>query len=142
MIFYIFQIWPKCLTAYCLLLKKIKLRLRLLLIKRMNNKKANPTNIFRSSTKMWSLRKKIFFTWCLKLHWTLKNGFFILNPGISVCSKSEGPLGVASTYIFNLRFGHVYLAREKTTKLIVAIKVLTMRQAINSEVIGQIRREI
>lgn len=49
---------------------------------------------------------------------------------------------MASTYIFNLRFGHVYLAREKTTKLIVAIKVLTMRQAINSEVIGQIRREI
>jgi aurora kinase len=36
----------------------------------------------------------------------------------------------------------VYLARERTTKHVVAIKILSKKQIANSDVIGQIRREI
>lgn len=40
------------------------------------------------------------------------------------------------------KFGHVYLAREKESKQVVALKVLSKKQIENSEVVGQIRREI
>lgn len=40
------------------------------------------------------------------------------------------------------KFGHVYLARVKSTKQIVAIKVISMKQVVNSQIVGQIRREI
>lgn len=38
------------------------------------------------------------------------------------------------------KFGHVYLARERVTKHIVAIKVLSKKQIVNSDVVSQIRR--
>ena len=40
------------------------------------------------------------------------------------------------------KFGHVYLAREKRSKFIVALKVLYKKQLINSNVEHTIRREI
>jgi len=43
---------------------------------------------------------------------------------------------------FSFRYGHVYLARERKTKHIVALKVLSKKQLVNSEVIYQLRREI
>jgi serine/threonine protein kinase len=52
------------------------------------------------------------------------------------------PLGRGKYLISSFRFGHVYLAREKEHKFIVALKVLSKKQIVNSNVIGQIRREI
>ena len=40
------------------------------------------------------------------------------------------------------KFGHVYLAREKSTKFIVALKVLIKRQLVKNKVENQLRREI
>lgn len=40
------------------------------------------------------------------------------------------------------KFGHVYLAREKRTKAIVALKVLSKKQILNSGYEFQLRREI
>ena len=40
------------------------------------------------------------------------------------------------------KFGHVYLAREKKSKFIVALKILYKRQLIKSNVQTQLRREI
>ena len=40
------------------------------------------------------------------------------------------------------KFGHVYLAREKRSKFIVALKVLYKKQLIKSKVEHQLRREI
>lgn len=40
------------------------------------------------------------------------------------------------------KFGHVYLAREKRSKFIVALKVLIKRQLIKNKVENQLRREI
>ena len=40
------------------------------------------------------------------------------------------------------RYGHVYLARERSTKHIVALKVLSKKQLINCDVISQVRREL
>ena len=40
------------------------------------------------------------------------------------------------------KFGHVYLAREKKSKFIVALKILYKKQLIKSNVQVQLRREI
>jgi len=40
------------------------------------------------------------------------------------------------------KFGHVYLAREKGTKFIVALKVLIKKQLVKNKVENQLRREI
>ena len=40
------------------------------------------------------------------------------------------------------KFGQVYLAREKKSKFIVALKILDKKQLINSKVEHQLRREI
>jgi serine/threonine protein kinase len=40
------------------------------------------------------------------------------------------------------KFGHVYLAREKKSKFIVALKVLYKKQLLKSNVEHQLRREI
>jgi serine/threonine protein kinase len=40
------------------------------------------------------------------------------------------------------KFGHVYLAREKETKYLVALKVLYKKQLSKSNVEYQLRREI
>ena len=40
------------------------------------------------------------------------------------------------------RFGHVYLSREKQHKYVVALKVISKKQIINSDLVGQVRREI
>ena len=40
------------------------------------------------------------------------------------------------------KYGHVYLARERNSKHIVALKVLSKKQLVNSDVINQLRREI
>lgn len=40
------------------------------------------------------------------------------------------------------RFGHVYLAREKKSKYLVALKILSKRQIMNSRLEVQFRREI
>lgn len=40
------------------------------------------------------------------------------------------------------KFGHVYLAREKETKFVVAIKVMSIKQLKNAKFEGQLRREI
>ena len=40
------------------------------------------------------------------------------------------------------KFGHVYLAREKRSKFIVALKILYKKQLISSKVEHQLRREI
>ena len=45
-----------------------------------------------------------------------------------------------SIFLFNLRYGHVYLARERRKKMILAIKVLTKKQLINSDIVFQLRR--
>ena len=50
------------------------------------------------------------------------------------------PLGRGKYFYSNFRFGHVYLAREKQTKHIVALKVLSKKQILNSDVVPQIRR--
>ena len=40
------------------------------------------------------------------------------------------------------KFGHVYLAREKRSKFVVALKILYKRQLIRQDVQIQLRREI
>jgi serine/threonine protein kinase len=40
------------------------------------------------------------------------------------------------------KYGHVYLARERRSKHIVALKVLSKKQLINCDVINQLRREV
>lgn len=40
------------------------------------------------------------------------------------------------------KFGNVYLAREKASKFVVALKVLFKRQLLESRVEHQLRREI
>ena len=40
------------------------------------------------------------------------------------------------------KFGHVYLAREKRSKFIVALKILYKKQLVSSKVEHQLRREI
>ena len=40
------------------------------------------------------------------------------------------------------KFGHVYLAREKRTKYIVALKILYKKQLMKGRVETQLRREI
>lgn len=40
------------------------------------------------------------------------------------------------------KFGHVYLARDKKTKFIVALKMLYKKQLLKSNVEHQLRREI
>ena len=40
------------------------------------------------------------------------------------------------------KFGHVYLAREKKSKFIVALKVLFKKQIIKNNIQAQLRREI
>lgn len=40
------------------------------------------------------------------------------------------------------KFGHVYLAREKRSKFIVALKVLYKQQIVKAKVEHQLRREI
>ena len=40
------------------------------------------------------------------------------------------------------KFGHVYLAREKRSKFIVALKVLFKKQILKNKIQQQIRREI
>jgi len=40
------------------------------------------------------------------------------------------------------KFGHVYLARERTSKHFVALKALTKKQIMNHQIINQVRREI
>jgi aurora kinase len=40
------------------------------------------------------------------------------------------------------RYGHVYLARERSSKNIVAIKALSKKQIMKEDVVNQIRREI
>jgi serine/threonine protein kinase len=66
--------------------------------------------------------------------------YFIRKIGILVNFKSADLLGEESIFSYHYRFGHVYLARERTTKHVVAIKILSKKQIINSDVIGQIRR--
>lgn len=38
------------------------------------------------------------------------------------------------------KYGHVYLARERKTKMIVALKVISKKQIVNSDIIFQLRR--
>jgi serine/threonine protein kinase len=40
------------------------------------------------------------------------------------------------------KFGNVFLAREKKSKFIVALKVLTKKQLVKSKVEHQLKREI
>lgn len=45
-------------------------------------------------------------------------------------------------FVLSHRYGHVYLARERNSKHIVALKVLSKKQLINCDVVNQLRREI
>lgn len=38
------------------------------------------------------------------------------------------------------KYGHVYLARERKTKMIVAIKVISKKQIVNADIVFQLRR--
>ena len=40
------------------------------------------------------------------------------------------------------KYGHVYMAREKKTKFIVAIKILFKRHLLKNNVANQLRREV
>ena len=49
---------------------------------------------------------------------------------------------MASKSLGILRYGHVYLARERRSKHVVALKVLTKKQLQDCEVVNQVRREL
>ena len=59
----------------------------------------------------------------------------VSSDGHSTTSRSVGPLGKG-------KFGNVYLAREKKSKYIVALKVMFKSQLIKNNVQHQLRREI
>ena len=69
----------------------------------------------------------LLFTWCHatfpKIRWTLEN------------FEIGRPLGKG-------KFGNVYLAREKKSKFVVALKVLFKSQLQKSHLEHQLRREI